>query len=656
MDLDKDIETTPQSARHPSTTHGHSESSLLPFSHTRRDPVPAEKDRRLNGNNDGPPKDNERCPRDDTLLLDSAWYEFSITVTSRDPIDCTKGEWNRVRKFMEAELETIDLYQRFRITELNPKICKDPPENQTPTTRRGLGVVLKDGTDDQWGTNNKVSYTDNRTGKKHTMVLLTEEEEAAVMAQLRVNGNNTAVPLEGRLPDPHGQLNSSAGIGAATATATSPTQRDLVAVPDPLNLLEFIFHLFYKGGGHCRFCRPDDDDGSGVWRGERMLAGQHDSAESWMDRHSPAMDSLTGDQHGDHTDIFLPISDPLLFQPYTNDMNRTTAESTMGTATGESMEAAIVQRPARRLSCGGCMKIDFSVDGQSKKMKGTPFLDPAEYWDSHGVRIRVHPAAHGGYAPNQKARLYNTAYSPKNENDGDFDLGSPNEKCPGEGGPGVGAGGEPTLPNGEPNAGANCQPEGRVLVIQESKALKKANSSPHGGLIVFTFRYPVLLKTVRLMNMDTYGKGKLLVYTKSGGVHVHTAMGFGDNSVETIDMYLEKVTRFVVKLYGGGAVSSFDFCHDCGESDKALKRDIDNYYPSVASRSRENQNSRATLESIQKRVAESIGNTLQYRLQNHFTPKPNHCLYRTNPGVDFQFFVSTSARARSCTADANTGP
>lgn len=71
--------------------------------------------------------------------------------------------------------------------------------------------------------------------------------------------------------------------------------------------------------------------------------------------------------------------------------------------------------------------------------------------------------------------------------DGDSDLGSPNNMCPG-GGPGEGEGGQPD------SGYENCVPQGNVLVIQESNKACPDDTAD-GGWITFEFTLPADIDT-----------------------------------------------------------------------------------------------------------------------------------------------------------------
>ena len=102
-----------------------------------------------------------------------------------------------------------------------------------------------------------------------------------------------------------------------------------------------------------------------------------------------------------------------------------------------------------------------------------------EWYDEYGLIIDA-TSNYGGYTPDGMARIYDTEL-PNTE---DPDLASPNEKCP-KPGPGVGNGGTPNKP------GANCEPQGNVLIIQEENKHHKPDDNAYGGTISFTFELTV---------------------------------------------------------------------------------------------------------------------------------------------------------------------
>lgn len=114
-----------------------------------------------------------------------------------------------------------------------------------------------------------------------------------------------------------------------------------------------------------------------------------------------------------------------------------------------------------------------------------------QFLSEHGVTISA--ASDTGYVPDGAARAFDTA-NPGTEEDGDPDLGSPNEACPG-GGPGVGDGGGPdqTFPN--------CEPQGIVLIIQESNKTTP-DDNVAGGTIFFDFVPPSNVFEIGILDID----------------------------------------------------------------------------------------------------------------------------------------------------------
>jgi hypothetical protein len=90
------------------------------------------------------------------------------------------------------------------------------------------------------------------------------------------------------------------------------------------------------------------------------------------------------------------------------------------------------------------------------------------------------------------ARVFNTA-NPKE----DPDLGSPNGGCVG-GGPGVGDGGAPQIPESEYE---NCKSLGNVLIIEESGG-SDPDDNEFSGIITFTFTRPATILSVSILDID----------------------------------------------------------------------------------------------------------------------------------------------------------
>lgn len=163
--------------------------------------------------------------------------------------------------------------------------------------------------------------------------------------------------------------------------------------------------------------------------------------------------------------------------------------------------------------------IDFSELPNGNPLNGGDYLSN-EWYDKYGLTL----SATGGYL--NKPRLFDTLH-PGTKSHGDPDLGSPNERCP-SGGPGKGEGGEPDA------VGANCEPLGNVLIIQEQNdRLDIPDDNVDGGVITFHFEKPVRVKKIGLLDID-YESFLRVKTSKSGKVSssdIPVPM-LGDNSVQ----------------------------------------------------------------------------------------------------------------------------
>lgn len=171
-----------------------------------------------------------------------------------------------------------------------------------------------------------------------------------------------------------------------------------------------------------------------------------------------------------------------------------------------------------------------------------------QWYSTYGLTITA-SSENGGYTPNGNARILDTA-TPET----DRDLGSPNDKCPGNAGPGRGRGGEPGQP------GANCVYQGNVLIIQESNT-PDPDDNAYGGNLTFTFQNPATVFTMGLMDIDS-GERDFVYVQKQGGQHVgpRRIYGLGDNSVQTVSVQEEGVSTLTLELENSGAVRFVCFC------------------------------------------------------------------------------------------------
>lgn len=221
----------------------------------------------------------------------------------------------------------------------------------------------------------------------------------------------------------------------------------------------------------------------------------------------------------------------------------TTAQPTTLTATPIALAPP---NPTANSACQNVI-IDFETQGNGKKLRSGDYVSN-EWRDMYGIHISVSVNASGGFAPEGKARLFNTS-NPGTINNGDPDLGSPNNQCYG---PGQGVGGEPGQP------GENCVPQGLGLIIQESDKITP-DAAKCGGNVTFTFASPVDLNMIGLMNIvgDT---SKIYVKTMGGSIVTIPILDIGVNAVQTAAIDMTQVTSVTVALTTSGAITLIDAC------------------------------------------------------------------------------------------------
>lgn len=196
--------------------------------------------------------------------------------------------------------------------------------------------------------------------------------------------------------------------------------------------------------------------------------------------------------------------------------------------------------------------IDFSTTGDGSALSHGDYVQ-GEWLKSHGMTITA-LATKGGYTQHGKARIFDTSQPGE-----DSDLGSPNQGC---GGPGVGLGGAPS------EEGANCIPQGNVLIIQESKKAEPDDNSD-GGAIKFYFQCPLRqLLSVGLIDIDVAESAhfELAPFAADCGanqdcIFEQKIKGLGDNSIQVEHFsdakYLES---FSIIASGSFGVSMICFC------------------------------------------------------------------------------------------------
>jgi hypothetical protein len=189
---------------------------------------------------------------------------------------------------------------------------------------------------------------------------------------------------------------------------------------------------------------------------------------------------------------------------------------------------------------------DFSKDSAGNKLTVRNYVK-YEWRNKYGMTVTVKNT--GGFAPQERARIFNTA----NVTGGAHGLGAPNQKCDLKRNPpfpGQGRGGEPGMP------GANCFAQGNVLIIQETEQWDPGMWK-QSGEFVFSFDSPTRIGSIGLMDVtdrtDDHAQGWIMYTDVEGKSFKISFKGLGANSIQTVvvDKIVKKVT-VVLKL--GGAV------------------------------------------------------------------------------------------------------
>ena len=178
-------------------------------------------------------------------------------------------------------------------------------------------------------------------------------------------------------------------------------------------------------------------------------------------------------------------------------------------------------------------------------------------WKEFGLTL----SSVGGYGT--RPRLFDTAYI-GNEDHGDADLGSPNQRC-NPSGPGKGEGGEPDTP------GANCDYLGNVLIIQEDNDdLSIPDDNVDGGKIIFNFsREGQTVYDIGLLDVD-YKTTLRVKYRTDNGLkekEIYVPL-LGDNSYQKVAINTQNVVQIKLVATRSAAVSSITFCRTSNEEEK----------------------------------------------------------------------------------------
>jgi hypothetical protein len=204
---------------------------------------------------------------------------------------------------------------------------------------------------------------------------------------------------------------------------------------------------------------------------------------------------------------------------------------------------------------GGCddsIIIDFDKDANGYPIKPGTYV--RNEWKSLGLVVD----ASGTKSATNGARILDTT-NPGSEEDGDPDLGAPNQRCTPGGGPGIGEGGEPK------SAGENCQPQGNVLIVQEDNSHPEIpDDKAGGGIITLDFFEPggLYVYEIGLLGIDEATTVQVIYEDGRGGFITRdiSVPDLGDNSFQVVKIDQANVRWIKVMMTRSGAVTYVKFC------------------------------------------------------------------------------------------------
>jgi len=238
--------------------------------------------------------------------------------------------------------------------------------------------------------------------------------------------------------------------------------------------------------------------------------------------------------------------------PATTDTPRTAVPATTDappTAVPATTDAP--PTPTTPMISGKCDALTVNFDKDTNGMSLAAGLYMENEWAAYGL----HLSAAGGVG--SKPRLFDMT-SPGTAELGDPDLGAPNKRCPG-GGLGVGEGGEPNDVEG-----ANCNPLGNALIIQERNQRPEIpDDNVNGGLIRFDFKTRAeYIFDIGLLDIDYKMTIKVVFKNDSGNLKTKflSVPILGDNSYQNFPVNAANVRMLVVETTQSAAVTHITYC------------------------------------------------------------------------------------------------
>lgn len=106
----------------------------------------------------------------------------------------------------------------------------------------------------------------------------------------------------------------------------------------------------------------------------------------------------------------------------------------------------------------------------------------------------------------------------------------------------------------------NVMAQGNILILSEDGNPNDPDDNVSGGDIILTFDQPVFIRSVGLLDIDSYNN-KVKVYDANNNLVASIPVtNLGDNSFQTIQVNQAAVAKLVVDLSNSGAVTAVDFC------------------------------------------------------------------------------------------------
>ena len=172
--------------------------------------------------------------------------------------------------------------------------------------------------------------------------------------------------------------------------------------------------------------------------------------------------------------------------------------------------------------------IDFELDSAGNAISLGDII--TNQYAAQGVTV----SAHGN--PYDIAMVFDTA----NPTGGDNDLRTP----------GSGAGNDTAL--------------GNVLIISENGDSSNPDDEAEGGALIFDYANPIRVDALKVLDIEHGGSDIEAFDANGNSLGVIDIPGVGDNSVQTVQIGIDGVSRLVVNLTTSGAVGDLVYCGDAG--------------------------------------------------------------------------------------------